>query len=54
MSNTVPTNNKMFTIAQVNLAALIWYGKDDLNYACLAENRLKKGEKPPKLKDRKR
>tara|TARA_R110000737_G_scaffold31564_1_gene50034 strand:+ start:1017 stop:1190 length:174 start_codon:yes stop_codon:yes gene_type:complete len=36
---------KMFTLEEVHTAAIGWYGSDDLDSCCLAENRLNKGEK---------
>ena len=35
---------KMFTLVDVHKAAYHWYGKDDLDSCCLAENRLMRGE----------
>ena len=36
----------MFTLEQVRKAAIVWYGKTDIDSMCLAENRLMRGEKP--------
>jgi len=36
----------LFTLVQVHKAANLWYGKSDIDHACLAENRLMRGERP--------
>lgn len=35
-----------FTLVEVHKAALLWYGRQDRDSCCLAENRLMRGETP--------
>ena len=42
--------NYMFTLQQIHAAAIVWYGKTDIDSCCLAENRLARGEKPEGVK----
>lgn len=34
------------SVTEIHEAALIWYGRTDMDSCCLAENRLARGEKP--------
>lgn len=35
---------KMYSMVEIHRAAIFWYGKNDIDSCCMAENRLMRGE----------